>query len=96
MKQRLSPKATFIAKSLLWSLMIYIGCMTAINWDEINYAVKVKQPVSAITQVITQPANLPVAVTLEEPLEKPNTNAAISLLGLTKAILIQVVHIITK
>jgi len=94
MKQGFSRKAVFVIKSLLWSVMIYVGCMLAINWDEVNYAIRSRQSVSSIAHVITQPAGLPAIVGTDEP-GKTNIAEHNSVLSVLKIVLVQAAHIIS-
>jgi hypothetical protein len=93
MKQRFSSKAVFIGKSLIWSIMIYVGCMMAMNWDEVTYALKAKQSISSIAHVITQPPVIPATIATDEPITKSNISTSMSVLGIAKNVLFQVVRI---
>jgi hypothetical protein len=56
-------KVRFVAKSFLWSLGLYILCMTIINWDEVSSSSRNNRSTIPITQVEPQPANNPNAET---------------------------------
>jgi hypothetical protein len=93
MKQRFSQKAVFIAKSLVWSVMIYTGCMLMMNWDEVTLALRSRQPVSSVAHVITQPPVIPAIVSANEPSSRPSITTGLPVLVAVKNVLVLLVHI---
>lgn len=46
MKPWLSKRLVFAGKSLLWSVLLYVVCMLALNWDEVTNSSKHNLPVA--------------------------------------------------
>lgn len=49
MKLKIGKRISFAGKSLLWSLLLYLLCMLAINWDEVTGS-KIDTSVPAIVR----------------------------------------------
>ncbi len=61
MKLLHAEKIRFVAKSLLWSLGLYMLCMIFINWDEVSS--KTSKTAIPITQIATAPLSNPAPET---------------------------------
>jgi len=66
MKQGTQKRFAFIGKSMLWSLLLYMIMMLAINWDEISNTVNGKTGISVVNTSL--PVSLPV---VNEPVAAP-------------------------
>ena len=65
MKPVFKKRFIFIAKSMLWSMLLYVVLMLAFNWDDVNNKVKSSNPItvmSNITSPQTPEANNPAAI----------------------------------
>jgi hypothetical protein len=49
MKPEMNRRFTFIGKSLLWSLLLYVVMMSVMNWEEIRNTVKGGNSITVVT-----------------------------------------------
>jgi len=49
MKQSIRTRGKFVFKSMLWSLLLYIGLMLAFNWDDVRIGVSGANPITIVT-----------------------------------------------
>ena len=54
MKQRLQTRVVFIAKSMLWSLLLYVVMMLAINWDDVSRTISGKNTIAVVSEQPTK------------------------------------------
>jgi len=54
MKPVLKKRFAFIAKSMLWSVLLYIVMMLAFNWDDLSSRVKGTNPITIIGNLPSQ------------------------------------------
>ncbi len=55
MKPVIQRRFVFVAKSMLWSLLLYTVFMVALNWDDVSNKVRGVNPITVITNVSSQP-----------------------------------------
>ena len=67
MRPVLKKRCVFIAKSMLWSLLLYVALMFAFNWDEVSNTVNGKNAITVVSN--TQPA--PQAPGAQNPAAAP-------------------------
>lgn len=54
MKPQFQKKIAFIARSMMWSLLLYVVMMLAFNWDEIGRTINGKNAVAIVTDTPEQ------------------------------------------
>ncbi len=54
MKPEIRRRFVFVAKSMLWSLLLYTVFMAALNWDDVSNKVRGINPITVITNISTQ------------------------------------------
>ena len=54
MKKRIQKWSVFIGKSMLWSLLLYVVTMAAVNWDEINKTITGKNKTTIVNNILPQ------------------------------------------
>jgi len=86
MKPFTTRRLTFIGKSLLWSLVLYMAFMVAVNWDDVRNSISDKRNTILIRTAMPdarQPVTVqtPAARTMEE-----HSGAVNSIMSLVKAI----------
>ena len=57
MKNRIQKWSVFIGKSMLWSLLLYVAMMLAINWDDIKNTVSGKNKTAIVTNIAPESQN---------------------------------------
>ena len=65
MKPVLRKRLVFIAKSALWSVLLYIVLMLSFNWDDVSTKVRDTNPITVINNINspqTPPANDPAII----------------------------------
>ena len=82
MKTAMKKRFSFIGKSLLWSLLLYISAMSVINWNEIKTAFTKADSSSYAVTPVTE--SKPLKVRVLQPLER-QTEPAMQLLEILKA-----------
>lgn len=98
MKTWLSSRIAFFCKSLVWSLMLYMVCMVAINWDEVINSTKLNNPAQALAGEINS-VKYPSVNALMPGMPKPfNEDAGVSIKVLkgTGGFISNLIHIIFK
>jgi len=51
MKTGLQKRFAFVAKSMLWSVLLYVVLMLAFNWDDVNNKVRGNNPITIISNI---------------------------------------------
>lgn len=51
MKSVIQKRFVFIAKSMLWSVLLYVVLMLAFNWDDVSNKVKGTNPITIISNI---------------------------------------------
>jgi hypothetical protein len=54
MKQRIQKPVVFIAKSILWSLLLYVVMMLTINWDDVSRTLTSKDAMAVVCDSAAQ------------------------------------------
>lgn len=73
MKPLVQKNGAFIAKSLLWSLLLYVVLMAAFNWDDVSNTITGRSMITVVSRPLPEGQN-PEAGELP-----PTTPAAIAL-----------------
>ena len=55
MKPAIKKQFSFIGRSLLWSLLLYVVMMLAFNWDEVSNTVKGNNTITVVTHTLPEP-----------------------------------------
>ena len=55
MRPVLQKRLLFVAKSMLWSVLLYGVCMLAVNWDDVSNKIRGVHPVTIISDLSTPP-----------------------------------------
>ena len=61
MKPILQKRFAFIAKSMLWSMLLYVILMLAFNWDDVSNKVRGNNPITVISNIPSPEIAVPVA-----------------------------------
>ena len=55
MKPAIQRRFVFVAKSMLWSLLLYTVFMLAFNWDDVSNKVRGINPITVVNNIPVQP-----------------------------------------
>ena len=86
MKPVFKNRFAFIAKSMLWSVLLYIVLMLAFNWDDISNKVRGTNPITIIGNIPSQQTPAANNPTIVPSSIAHNVSVVEKIINLTKTI----------